>query len=48
VQELLSHNDVRTTMIYTHVLQTGTLGVVSPLDGLGSADRRERKAPECP
>jgi site-specific recombinase XerD len=30
VQELLRHRDVRTTMIYTHVLKRGGLGVVSP------------------
>ena len=34
VQELLGHREVRTTMIYTHVLNRGGLGVRRPADGL--------------
>jgi integron integrase len=34
VQELLGHNDVSTTMIYTHVLNRGGKGVRSPADAL--------------
>ena len=32
IQELLGHRSVKTTMIYTHVLNRGGMGIRSPLD----------------
>ncbi len=43
IQEMLGHEDLNTTMIYTHVVKNGPYGVASPLDRIGGMIRNAPK-----
>jgi Phage integrase family len=44
VQQLLGHESLETTMIYTHVARQGVTSVPSPLDALGALTQAELQA----
>ena len=46
IHELMGHNDVSTTMIYTHVAGIGATGTVSPLDATAYSARFRGNAPK--
>ena len=48
VQKLLGHKDVRTTMIYTHVMEDGISGIKSPLARVRLIQQQRQAAPDSP